>query len=362
MLTFEEKYNAIVNKDVSYEGVFITGVKTTNIFCRPICTARKPKPENVRFFESVQEAMQHGFRPCKVCKPLEPLEATPKAYEQIIKELTQKPYLRLKDQDLRVRGIDPATIRRWFKKHHNITFHAFQRMLRLNNAYRQISNGEKVTATAYDSGFESLSGFGESYQSIFGSSPTQSTGTGVIVITRFTTPLGPMYACATDDGICLCEFTDRRMLETEFKDLRKRLNAVILPGTNPHLEQLQAQMSEYFEGKRQTFDLQLLTPGTDFQNEVWKILQKIPYGQTASYKEQAIKLQRPEAVRAVASANGHNRVAIVIPCHRVIGSNGQLTGYAGGLARKQWLLDFERKNAGNHIDSESKKSLKHANP
>ncbi len=344
MLSFQEKYQAIVNKDLSYEGQFITGVKTTNIFCRPICTARKPKPENVTFFDSAQEALRHGFRPCKVCKPLEPLNTTPKPYEQVMNELRNEPYKRIKDYDLRLRGIDPTAIRRWFKKNHNITFHGFQRMLRINMAYQQINSGEKVTAAAYDHGYESLSGFNDGYQSIFGKSPTKTAGETVINITRFTTPLGPMYGCATDKGICLVEFTDRRMLETEFKDLRKRLNAVILPGSNEHLENLIQQLDEYFTGKRKVFDLTLHTPGTDFQNEVWKILKEIPYGKTRSYQEQANILGKPKAVRAVASANGHNRLAIVIPCHRVIGSDGSLTGYAGGLARKKWLLDFEKSN------------------
>ncbi|MEP2770649.1 MAG: methylated-DNA--[protein]-cysteine S-methyltransferase [Fulvivirga sp.] len=344
MLSFQEKYQAIVNKDASYEGLFITGVKTTNIFCRPICTARKPKPENVTFFNSTQEALRHGFRPCKVCKPLEPLNSTPEAYESLMNKLRQEPYKRIKDYDLRQRGIDPAAIRRWFKKNHNITFHGFQRMLRINMAYQQINSGEKVTAAAFDHGYESLSGFNDGYQSIFGKPPTKTNGQAVINITRFTTPLGPMYGCATEDGICLVEFTDRRMLETEFKDLRKRLNAVILPGSNEHLEQLQQQMNEYFNGQRKDFDLALHTPGTDFQNTVWKILQSIPYGETRSYQEQANKLGKPKAVRAVASANGYNRLAIVIPCHRVIGSDGSLTGYAGGLARKQWLLEFEKSN------------------
>ena len=164
----------------------------------------------------------------------------------------------------------------------------------------------------------------------------------VLNIVRFTSPIGPMVACASKKGLCLLEFTDRRMLETEFKDLRKRLNAVILPGENPHLELVKKEMKEYFEGKRKYFTVPLDTPGTEFRQSVWKVLQNIPYGETRSYKQQAVALGNPKAVRAVASANGHNRIAVIIPCHRVIGSNGGLTGYAGGLHRKKWLLDLER--------------------
>jgi AraC family transcriptional regulator of adaptative response/methylated-DNA-[protein]-cysteine methyltransferase len=155
-----------------------------------------------------------------------------------------------------------------------------------------------------------------------------------------------MFACATKKGLCLLEFTNRKMLETEFKDLVKRLNAVILPGNNPFLDQVQQELKEYFDGKKKQFTVPLHTPGTEFQQSVWEILKEIPYGETKSYKQQAIKLNNLNGVRAVATANGMNRIAIVIPCHRVIGSNGDLTGYAGGLARKKWLLDHEQKYSG----------------
>ncbi|MDP5169260.1 MAG: methylated-DNA--[protein]-cysteine S-methyltransferase [Bacteroidia bacterium] len=344
-LSFDEKYQAILSKDPAFEGLFITAVKTTGIFCRPVCTARKPKPENVVFYHNPQEAILHGYRPCKVCKPMQLAEVTPDYVHQLLDELAHDPQLRIKDADLRERGIEPSLIRRWFNKHHSMTFHAYQRMLRINTAFQKISKGEAVTHTAFDTGYESLSGFNDSFSSVFGVSPTQSAGKQVIHIIRFATPLGPMYGCATEQGVCLAEFTNRRMLETEFHDLCRRLNAVILPGQNAHLDQLQSELAEYFEGKRQQFTLSLHTPGTPFQQQVWGGLQQIPYGITRSYKEQAMWLGRESAVRAVASANGMNRVAIVIPCHRVIGSDGSLTGYAGGLARKDWLLNFERNHA-----------------
>ncbi|MEE9395778.1 MAG: methylated-DNA--[protein]-cysteine S-methyltransferase [Methylococcales bacterium] len=343
-LTFEEKYDAYGRKDSLYEGIFITAVKTTGIFCRPSCRARKPKVENIVFFDTAQEALQHGFRPCKLCKPMEKMDETPKHIKNIIKELHDSPYLRIKDEELRQRDIEPSQIRRWFKKHHNMTFHCYQRMLRINTAFNSIKQGESITHSAFDSGYDSLSGFNESYRSIFGDSAKYADEKSIINIVRFTTPIGPMFACASVKGICLLDFTDRRMLETEFKDLCKRLTAVILPGTNPHLDHIQAELSEYFSGVRKSFTVPLDTPGTDFQKSVWKILQNIDYGETLSYKQQAISINNPKAIRAVASANGHNRVSIIIPCHRVIGSSGSLVGYGGGLYRKKWLLDFERSN------------------
>jgi AraC family transcriptional regulator of adaptative response/methylated-DNA-[protein]-cysteine methyltransferase len=344
-LSFDEKYNAIGKAKSDYEGVFFTGVITTGVFCRPSCRARKPKRENVIFYDTAQEAIQSGFRPCKICKPMEQANETPDYIKALIKALHDHPFLKIKDSDLKQRGLEPNHIRRWFKKHHNMTFHTYQRMMRINKAYNQIKGGNSVTHTAFGVGYESLSGFNDGYRKIFANSPTGKKPKNVINIIRFTTKLGPMFACATSKGLCLLEFTDRRMLEREFKDLCKKLDAVILPGENPILNQVQDEIGEYMNGKRSKFSIPLHTPGTDFQNSVWQLLMKIPYGETRSYQKQANLLGNPKAVRAVANANGMNRIAIVIPCHRVIGSNGELTGYAGGLGRKKWLLELEKQHS-----------------
>jgi O-6-methylguanine DNA methyltransferase len=172
--------------------------------------------------------------------------------------------------------------------------------------------------------------------------PAGSGPTCRLNIVRFHTPLSPMTACASSQGVCLLEFTDNRRIERELKDLVKRLNADIQPATNPHLDQLQTELKAYFDGQLKTFSVPLHTPGTAFQQAAWKVLRDIPYGETRSYKQQAVAVGNPQAVRAVAAANGQNRVSIVIPCHRVIGADGSLTGYGGGLDRKSWLLDFER--------------------
>lgn len=337
-------YEALVNKDASFEGIFFVGVTTTGIFCRPTCSARKPKRENTIFFKSSRDAIIHGFRPCKVCTPLNKPGETPDWIQNILEEIDNNPTAKLKDFNLRSKGIEPNKLRRWFKKNHGITFHSYQRMLRINNAFKQIQNGDKIISAAFESGYESLSGFNDSFKSIVGTSPLNSKDKKVIDVLRIETPLGPMFAGAVEEGICLFEFTDRRMLETELKSLSKLFNASIIQGSNPHFIKLKKQIDEYFNGKRKTFNLPLVTPGSEFQNLVWKELQRIPYGTTRSYKTQAASLNKPEAVRAVANANGQNRIAIIIPCHRVIGEDGHLTGYGGGLWRKKWLLDFEKEN------------------
>jgi AraC family transcriptional regulator of adaptative response/methylated-DNA-[protein]-cysteine methyltransferase len=344
MLTEQIMYNALLKKDSSFEGIFFVAVKTTGIFCRPTCTARKPKRENVEFFPTSREAIIHGYRPCKVCSPLELMGKTPNDIMKLIKEINENTSMKINDYELRKRGLEPNKIRRWFKKNHNMTFQSYQRMIRLNSAFNKIQSGEKVTNAAFDAGYESLSGFNDSFKSIVGEAPTKSKSKSVINITRLETPVGPMFACGTEKGICLFDFTDRRMLETEFKEITKYFDAVILPGENKHIALLKKEIDEYFEGKRKNFTVPLDAPGTEFQKSVWNVLMKIPYGQTISYKDQATILKKPEAVRAVANANGHNRISILIPCHRVIGEDGSLTGYGGGLWRKKWLLDFEKKN------------------
>jgi AraC family transcriptional regulator of adaptative response/methylated-DNA-[protein]-cysteine methyltransferase len=172
----------------------------------------------------------------------------------------------------------------------------------------------------------------------------------MIKLIKIETPLGEMVAGATDEGICLLEFTDRRMLPTEYKDLTRLLKTTFEYGENRHLKSLKKQLKEYFDGKRKEFDIRLVTPGTEFQQAVWLELKSIPFGTTRSYQEQASALNRPDSIRAVANANGLNRISIVIPCHRVIGSDGRLTGYGGGLKRKKWLLDHEKKYSGKAID------------
>ncbi len=171
---------------------------------------------------------------------------------------------------------------------------------------------------------------------------TQNIST--LTIGHFSTPIGQMLSCASEKGICLLDFTDKKLLKTELKIIAKKYNTEILPGTHRYLDQLQVELAEYFAGTRKKFTVPVHTLGTDFQQSAWDRLRQIPYAETRSYKQQATAINKPKAVRAVAAANSHNRISIVIPCHRVIGSDGRLVGYAGGLHRKKWLLDFESSN------------------
>lgn len=338
----EEMYAAILARDTRYDGIFFTTVKTTGIFCRPSCPARKPEPQNVEFCPTAREALALGFRPCKRCRPLELPGQTPEPIRRLLAEIEQDPARRLRDRDLRAQGLDPVTLRRWFSKHHGMTFHAYQRARRLAKALGELAQGAQITQAGFGSGYESLSAFQDALHQITGRSASRSRDATIVYLSRVLTPLGPMLMGTMDRGVCLLEFTDRPMLATQLRRLVQRLNCVYLPGSNAFGAQLEAELQAYFAGALQEFRTPLHTPGSEFQQRVWSALRNIPYGDQRSYGEQARIIDAPTAVRAVARANGDNRIAIVIPCHRVVGADGQLTGYGGGLWRKRWLLHHER--------------------
>lgn len=335
-------YQALLARAPEYTGVFYVGVKTTGVFCIAVCRARKPKRENVEFYRDFKSALDAGYRPCKVCRPTENACSAPDYIEQALALVRQTPKVRISDTRLRDSNISPERVRRWFLQHHGITFQAFQRMQRVNVALQELKGRRSATDVAFDSGYESLSGFGYTYKKLTGHSPTMAQQT--LLIHRFTTPIGPMFVCASERGVCLLEFVDRRMLETEFSDLQRLLNARIIAGQNEHIRQAENEIAEYFAGKRLRFTLALDTPGSEFQRRVWQALAEIPCGESTHYQALAETLNKPTAARAVAAANGANRIAIVIPCHRVIGKDGSMTGYGGGVARKRWLLEHEKKS------------------
>jgi AraC family transcriptional regulator of adaptative response/methylated-DNA-[protein]-cysteine methyltransferase len=338
-------YLALTSKDPDYDGLFFTGVRTTGIFCRSVCTAKKPKRENVVFFPSAREALLAGYRPCRVCHPMATRGLFPDEFKAFFQELERNPSIKLTDADLRARGVDPVVLRRWFKKHHGLTFQAYLRALRIGAAFGQISHGESTIDAGMAAGWESASAFAEAFKKYTGNAPSQARGKSLVKVTRVGSQLGPLLAGATEKGICLLEFVDRRMLPTQLERIQRRYGMSPVPGSSPHFDTLANELDAYFEGKLHTFKVPLDTAGTDFQQKVWTMLMTIPYAQTRSYGEQAKLIGMPTATRAVARANGDNRISIIIPCHRVVGSDGKLTGYGGGLWRKQWLLEHERKHA-----------------
>lgn len=324
-------YRALLKRDPAFEGIFFAGVKTTGIFCRPTCPAKKPKPANVEYFSSTQAALLAGYRPCGRCAPME-LRPAP----ALIKRL-QSLTGRVTGSELRTMGIDPSTARRQFQRYYGMTFHAYHRARRMGLALHEVRNGEPVIAAQLDQGFESASGFSNAFRKIFGAPPSRNRHLHCLLARWIETPLGAMLALADKDGLHLLEFVDRRGLERELRNL------TIVPGNNPHLDRIAEELNQYFAGTSLRFAVPVVVKGSAFERGVWELLQTIPAGQTWSYAQLAGKLGCRGASRAVGRANGRNRLALVIPCHRVIRSDGELCGYGGGVWRKRWLLDHERR-------------------
>ncbi len=339
--TADRWYQALLEKDENYEGVFFVGVKSTGIFCRPGCPARKPKRSNTSFFQTAKEAMAHGFRPCKRCHPLTNRSETPPWINSLIREVEGNPDQRITDAELERRNLSPLKLRRWFKQNRGMTFHAFQRSLALQNAQQNLLKGAKISSVAYNHGYNSLSGFTDAYKRSTGTSPSSSKP--CIYTHQLSTPLGPMIAGMYDQKLVMLEFKSDQRVEKQMLRIGNQLKAASIEGPGHLFQDVREQLDLYFQGLSNSFDLPLLMVGSAFQQKVWNALLEIPAGTTQSYEEIARHIKHTRAVRAVGTANGANALAIVIPCHRVIGKNGKLTGYAGGLARKEWLLKHEEK-------------------
>lgn len=326
-----------------------SGVKTTGVFCRPTCPARKPKFENCAFYKTAQEALLASFRPCLRCRPLSHPNQVSALVRTLIERVEADPAKRWKDSDFDALSVDASTARRQFKKRSGMTFVAYARARRMGLAMQQIRKGDSVIDTQLNIGYESSSGFRDAFSKIMGAAPTKQGGQHAILKAAWLdTPLGPMIAMADEEALYLLEFVERRGLEREIERLRQKEKVAIIPGTTAPIKSIEAELAAYFEGTLQQFKTSLHLPGSPFQKQVWEELMRIPYGQTRSYAAQALAIGKKSAYRAVANANGANQFAIVIPCHRIINSNGDLGGYGGGIARKQWLIDHEKRTLVSH--------------
>ncbi|MCL9685307.1 bifunctional transcriptional activator/DNA repair enzyme AdaA [Legionella maioricensis] len=341
----KEYYQALLDKDSRYEGVFYVGVKTTGIFCRPGCPAKKPKFENCEFFQTAQEALLASYRPCLRCRPLSHPNYVSDLVRALVEAVEANPEKRWKNSDFESLSIDASTARRQFKKRFGMTFVAYARARRMGIAMKQIREGKEVIEAQVNTGYESSSGFRDAFAKIMGAAPSNfAQHHPVLKASWLDTRLGPMLAIADEDALYLLEFVDRRGLEREVEKLRKKTKSVIIPGSSPPITSIEKELNAYFEGSLKEFVTPIHLLGSPFQKLAWHKLLNIPYGETRSYSKQAEAIGKPSAFRTVANANGANQLAIIIPCHRIINLNGNLGGYGGGIARKQWLIEHERRN------------------
>lgn len=339
-MTEDEMWKAVVACDKSYDGQFFYGVKSTGIFCRPSCASRTPLRQNVLFFRTPEEAMAAGFRPCKRCRPdllfFEPaLELVQRAKAIIDRAYADSASLAQEMKDL---GITRSYLDELFKREYQESPRDYLRKLRLQKAKELLGAGIQISDTALAIGMNSLSGFYSFFKNETGMTPAEyrlqcqnnHRGGSPMYHAFYRSPIGLLSICATDEAVTGVE---RIQEEPQEEESGNQLTAAC-----------QKELQEYFEGKRMTFDLPLAPEGTPFQKKVWQAVREIPYGRTETYGEVARKVGSPKAYRAVGMSNHKNPILILIPCHRVIGSNGSLTGYAAGLENKQYLLELEQKH------------------
>ncbi|MDB2439073.1 trifunctional transcriptional activator/DNA repair protein Ada/methylated-DNA--[protein]-cysteine S-methyltransferase [Hellea sp.] len=336
-----DRYEILAARSGEFSDAFFVGVKSTGIFCRIGCPARLPKRENCTFYDSAAEALEAGFRACKRCHPSSHAGEASAVIKKLITLIEDNPEHRWSEDDIKAKGIDPSTARRQFKKHFGLTFTQYARARRLGAAAKTLAKGDTVINAQLNAGYESASGFRAAFAKTFGAAPAKSDASPFF-IEWLTTPLGPMFAVCDETHLYMLEFTTRKNMDRGFEKLRKKHKRAVIPGRTSVTDQIEGELKSYFAGTISTFKTPLAPTGTEFQNQVWKALQDIPYGQSCAYTDLAIAIGNEKAVRAVASSNANNGLALIIPCHRVIAKGGGLGGYAGGLDKKQWLLDHEK--------------------
>ena len=341
----ETLYDALLTRDASYDGRAYVGVRSTGIFCRLTCPARKPKPENCTFYTNVGECIQAGYRACKRCHPMAPAAEAEPAIKTLLAALGARKGHRWSEPDIVRMGLDPSTVRRAFNRHFGMTFLEMARLERLRNGHVALASGGKVIDAQLDAGFGSPSAFRTAFARLMGQPPKSFSTDGLIKADYIDTPLGAMIALCDQTHLHLLEFADRKALPTELRRMHEVFKGQIGIGRQAPMDLLEAELGAYFSGRSDRFSVPMVFHGSEFTKSVWRALVDIPAGQTRSYSMIANQIGRPSAVRAVARANGANQIALLVPCHRVIGADGSLTGYGGGLWRKQKLIEIERQYA-----------------
>ena len=347
-------YQALLDRDDRYDGQAYVGVSTTGVFCRLTCPARKPKSENCTFYASVGECIEAGFRACKRCNPLRPMAESDPAISTLLAALDERPEYRWSQGDIERMGLDLSAVRRSFKRQFGMTFLEMARQRRLRDGFETLSDGGKVIEAQIDAGFDSASAFRDAFAKLLGRPPGSLDIKALLLADWIATPLGDMITICSKSQLHLLEFVDRKALKSELAALAKSIKGDLGVAKTEPGAQIRSELAAFFEGRSAEFTTPLALGGTPFSREVWAELRHIPPGITRSYSEIAQRIGRPSATRAVARANGANQIALVVPCHRVIGADGSLTGYGGGLWRKQQLLEIERQFRPNKTERSTK--------
>jgi AraC family transcriptional regulator of adaptative response/methylated-DNA-[protein]-cysteine methyltransferase len=343
------RWAAVIARDKAFDGRFCTAVVTTGIYCRPSCPARRPKRENVRFYATCAAAEAAGFRPCKRCKPNE----LPLAHEhaskvaracRLIERAEQEPKL---DVLAEAAGLSPYHFHRVFKAVTGVTPKAYATAHRQKRVRKNLERSNSVTEAIYDSGFSSSGRFYADATQVLGMTPTAFRNGGADAVLHYATgtcSLGPILVAASDKGVAAILIGEEP--GSLLRDLRLRFPRAELNRGDKSFGALVRRALAMVEAPAASLDLPLDVRGTAFQQRVWAALRAIPPGSTATYGEIARRIGKPQSARAVGAACGANPIAVAIPCHRVVGSAGALTGYRWGVGIKRTLLEREAKAKG----------------
>jgi AraC family transcriptional regulator of adaptative response/methylated-DNA-[protein]-cysteine methyltransferase len=340
----DARWAAVIARDAAFDGHFFYAVETTGIYCRPSCAARRPKRAHVRFLRTAADAERAGFRSCKRCKPNLPSVVEQHAAKvreacRLIEAAEMEPRL---DELAEAVGLSPYHFHRIFKAVLGVTPKAYATAHRHKRMRDELGRSVTVTEAIYGAGFNSNGRFYATSSEVLGMTPTEFRSGGDNTEIKFAIgdcSLGKVLVAASDKGICAIFFGDDP--DGLARDLKKQFPHARLVGGDPVFEELASKVIGFVENPRTGLDLPLDIRGTAFQHRVWEVLRRIPVGSTASYAEIAKAIGAPKSVRAVARACGSNPISVAIPCHRVVGSDGSLTGYRGGIARKRALLAKE---------------------
>jgi AraC family transcriptional regulator of adaptative response/methylated-DNA-[protein]-cysteine methyltransferase len=343
----DERWEAVVRRDRAADGTFYYSVRTTGVYCRPSCAARLPRRENVRFHETRDEAEAAGFRPCKRCRPNEPALAEQRAAAvakacRLIETAEEMPNL---EALAKAAGMSRYHFHRVFKTVTGVTPKAYAVQRRAQRMQDELGRSATVTEAIYGAGFNSNGRFYATSSDMLGMTPTDFRSGGKGAVIRFAvgeSSLGPILVAATEKGVCAILLGDDP--DALVREVQDRFPRARLIGGDAAFEQWVAKVVGLVETPGVGLDLPLDIRGTAFQRRVWQALRDIPAGTTATYTEIAERIGAPKAVRAVAGACAANAIAIAIPCHRVVRTDGSLAGYAWGVERKRALLNREARS------------------